>query len=637
MNKTKYLYTLVALLALSIFLNAFLAAQPIPKLFFCRSKSSFLTLVPVSAATDTLLILSANSSEEAVLIANFKKYYSAEVVEAPENPLKIAFSTLGTSTIIFANVSSLKSVLYGAYLAGILKKPVVFCREYRVFSQYLAQYSPKKIYLVELSWKTSVEAVYFKKSEAVVDYVLKENLARKFIVVTNLGDEYAVVAPYYAAIKKAVLYVSSDVTKDEKLVELIKRVEPEYVVYIASLKYLKGEKYSTIKDIYGACLKGFDKDYLIPAVSLLSGISIFDVTMLIAKAKLYNLAKGDWKHRVAQIYMYNSWPIAVKMAWLLKMCNYSVVWVSSNFKGTNLTAADVSKVLRESGVLTYINLHGSPYSMAPTTAGPSVITPRTLPLLPPTVVFTLSCSTCDFQELISAEKSIAFSFIRMGALAYIGSLYVELGGAETSTAHPELLLISILKGKTLGEAVKYVLNLHIGERKEKDIAARIHAVLIGDPELKTFPNVNLSLYKFRVLEKNRKFEIVLTKSTTVVFIDEIVVNAKKEDIKKIDIQGQSVLRWIVYEEKGSKTRILVFLSRAFSEMGNIVAGEKFIITIYYKNPMAQYMIVLIILLVALFIAAIILKERMKAKKTRTRSVETGLDRLPCEGDTSAQR
>ena len=72
-------------------------------------------------------------------------------------------------------------------------------------------------------------------------------------------------------------------------------------------------------------------------------------------------------------------------------------------------------------------------------------------------------------------------------------------------------------------------------------------------------------------------------------------------------------------------------------MGDIVAGEKFIITIYYKNPMAQYMIVLIILLVALFIAAIILKERMKAKKTRTRSVETGLDRLPCEGDTSAQR
>ncbi|MCS7103467.1 MAG: C25 family cysteine peptidase, partial [Candidatus Korarchaeum sp.] len=154
----------------------------------------------------------------------------------------------------------------------------------------------------------------------------------------------------------------------------------------------------------------------------------------------------------------------------------------------NLTEETVKSAVNVEGGLIYLSLHGNPYVMALRPDSYLVVTARTVKQLDTfsSIIITLSCSTLKFSDLENPEDSIAYSFLDSGALAYVGSTKVEFSlKSEFGTSYPDLLLLLLMNGSSLGEAVKIVNNLKISGSEGRDNES-VSEVLLGDPTLRIY-------------------------------------------------------------------------------------------------------------------------------------------------------
>ena len=229
----------------------------------------------------------------------------------------------------------------------------------------------------------------------------------------------------------------------------------------------------------------------------------------------------------------------------------------------------------------FINLHGNPYGMARTTTGPYVVTAHSLEEVNSrNIIITLSCSTCNFNEIFNPKNSIALAFISKGALAYIGARKVEYAGElETSTAFPDLITYMLLRGYSLGSAVRWVNNIHIQAASGVDPWIAAYTCLLGDPDLRLLNATGQEDAAVK-LDENEIRVSILRETCCVALRIEFPYAAEEV---KFEIRNPDVRRVLFITKEGGKYILNMFLTKKISkEVGDFKPGNVVIIKFYKK-------------------------------------------------------
>ncbi|HFC49322.1 MAG TPA: hypothetical protein ENJ59_01165, partial [Thermofilum sp.] len=300
------------------------------------------------------------------------------------------------------------------------------------------------------------------------------------LVVTFKDDTLSRLAAVYAGISNAHLLVAEDLNN---IRDAIKQHNITSVVYVISSKNLIK---MGLAELYKPVIEAYSDRFFHADVGIISGYSD-SCAINFASRSLYYLAKGVNVQSALLAYMEEAELLAEKINRELNRSGVSTYQKLVSFnEHENLTRERLIDSLKQTSGIVFINLHGNPYGMAKTTTGPYVVTAHSLEEVNSrNIIITLSCSTCNFNEIFDPKNSIALAFISKGALAYIGARKVEYAGElETSTAFPELITYMLLRGYSLGSAVRWINNIHIRAASGVDPWIAAYTCLLGDPDLR---------------------------------------------------------------------------------------------------------------------------------------------------------
>jgi hypothetical protein len=209
-------------------------------------------------------------------------------------------------------------------------------------------------------------------------------------------------------------------------------------------------------------------------------------------------------------------PLARKVGWISSLMGIPSRIYHPDISYSNLTGDLVKSLLRGRSII-YLSLHGNPYVMALKSDSHPVITASTIrgSAIPGSIIITLSCDTLKFEDLVNPEESIAYSFLDSGALAYVGSTKVEFSvSSEFGTSYPDLILMLLMSGESLGDAVRIVNNLRIRESGGISDDRAANELLLGDPTIKLRP----SDLPFGVREGRGVYRVSILNETPTIFL-----------------------------------------------------------------------------------------------------------------------
>ncbi len=407
------------------------------------------------------------------------------------------------------------------------------------------------------------------------------------------GPEYSLLAAYTAFLREAKL-IDLDFVQSSR--ELLKG--SEYVILVT--KPLTAENYERYLNIVDTLISLDDDPYLDASLGILTGP---DVTapflMLLASDTAFKRLRG--------LSLVEDLPLARKVEFIASSHGLSARILHPDVKHSNLTGKESIRVLKEArkGII-YLNLHGNPYVMALRTEGDVILTPTIVRSSRPlgTIVITLSCDTLRFDELDDPRGSIAYSFLEAGAFAYIGATKVEFSiGSEAGTSYPDLILMMALTGRTLGEAVMTVNNLHIKESSEMGISPSeaAYEVLLGDPTL------SLSAHRvpYEVERSDRAYRVDILKTTPVLYLQ---LPDGKDFLPDVEADLPSVyFKW--YSDERGMFVYVSTLSSSFS--GYFREGMSVRIELKTRHGYLEYVpYVAIMLLTALSLTALVRARRV---------------------------
>ena len=605
---TVYLLTLVVILSLQIY--------P-PSLLKISFMGSFGTNLYVNNWADYLLAYSkkeslgsnvgvvlSNSSQDASM-DDYKKVTSSHI-----NHIVIVDSSL---------LLNPKYLCYSAYLAGLIRAPIII-------------YEPNTS--ITLSSGTSLFKTVFIVSEDLIacSIVKSEISSRRYVILGDIGQlkgfalrvvknsnyvvfadesdpDYFALASRYAAEKKAKLYSYNGSMPYQEVNSLFKMIlfkeKPEFVALVCPPPV--GDRFNLVKGLYNVSTQLDDEKYLDVSIGVLTSVSAESLSNLIENSLHYNSLKGEWKNRALAASIEVGEPLAWKICREYSRTGLEVTLLSNSLEAKNLTPIMVRDWLKRGVKIAYLNMHGNPFGMYGSEQGQVLITPDSIPDMPPSVIVTLSCETCAFDRLNNPSRSIAYSFVGRGAIAYIGATFLEYGGEEYGSSYPEFTIHAInYLGLSLGETVKILNNVYI-----KKGAAPYHLILIGDPTLCISPHRQEKVAIDEV-KKDKEYNIEILAQSPAIFV-KLNLSTKVEDYHVIENQSTLYIQTFFFIEKeGEEWKANFFATREISSLGigDLKPGEVIPIKIgRLSRRMTLLLYILIPVLNGLIITLLILKRK----------------------------
>lgn len=428
------------------------------------------------------------------------------------------------------------------------------------------------------------------------------------LVVTFKDDTLSRLAAVYAGMSNAYLLVAEDLNS---IRDAIKRYNVTSVVYVISSKNLIKIGFERL---YKPVIEAYSDRFFHVNVGIITGYSD-SCAVNFASRSLYYLTKGVNAQSALLAYMEDTELLAEKIIRELNRSGISIYrkLVSFNEHG-NLTRESLVDSLKQASGIVFINLHGNPYGMARTTTGPYVVTAHSLEEVNSrNIVITLSCSTCNFNEILNPKNSIALAFISKGALAYIGARKVEyVGELETSTAFPELITYMLLRGYSLGSAVRWVNNIHIRAASSVDPWIAAYTCLLGDPDLRLLNATGQEDAAVKLNENEIRVNIL---RETCCVVSRIEFPYAAEEVK-FELKNPDVRRVLFITKERGKYILNMFLTKKISkEVGDFKPGDVVIIKFYKKLSIFDLLPYAAATFIA-FLAVILYVKRRKRKILR---------------------
>ncbi len=291
------------------------------------------------------------------------------------------------------------------------------------------------------------------------------------------GIEYSFLASYAALLRNASL-LDAESNFDPSLLR-----DVSYVIVVT--RPLTKDNYQRYTRLLEIMTKIDDDPYIDASFGLITGNYIETPFLMLLANELLQLPR-----ELVGISLVEDLPLARKVERISSLMGLPSKIYHPDLSYSNLTGDFVRSLLRGRSII-YLSLHGNPYVMALKSDGYPVITASTVrgSAIPGSIIITLSCDTLKFEDLTNPEESVAYSFLDSGALAYIGSTRVEFSiSSEFGTSYPDLMLMLLMNGESLGDAVRIVNNLRIRESRGKPDDGAANELLLGDPTLKLRPN-----------------------------------------------------------------------------------------------------------------------------------------------------
>lgn len=418
------------------------------------------------------------------------------------------------------------------------------------------------------------------------------------VVVSFRGDPFAYLGPLYAAATNASLKVV-DSPSDLKLRENGRGS----LVYL--LSFPKFKEYG-LASLYEPLVKASSERYFTYSVGLLTAPALEDLSAVLARS-IYYLAGNVELRTALLVSLSESIVISERIHSTLAGENVGMVKLYQTEHSDNITYANLLRGLERSDII-FLNLHGNPYGMAKTTTGPLLLSARNVQKVRRgSIVVTLSCLTCNLEDLPSLEYSVAVSFILRGAAAYVGARRLEfVGELGGSTGYPEVMVALLAAEYTVGDAVRFINNIHIsrlGGPKPWEVA---YVCLLGDPDIK-FGGLHERFFTASV--EGERIIIKVLRNTSVVVGDIPIpeYNIKKFEIKDSTVDGL----FITSVEEGE--RVLHFALTRFPgyRRGMFSRGEEITIHIVARQEIWQIAPVAVLVAVSAIFLSYLLKRKAR--------------------------
>ena len=319
------------------------------------------------------------------------------------------------------------------------------------------------------------------------------------------GNYYAFLAAYTAILKGA------------SLLDMDAGFDLSYLQGVSDVIVVSGPLWRGNSDRYSKMLNLFtkidDDPYLDVSFGVLTGNYLeTPFLMLLWDEILGNIGFQG----LVGISLTEDLPITRKVERISSILGLSPKVYYPDLSYSNLSEETVRSILRVRGGFIYLSLHGNPYVMALRPDGLPVLTAQTVKQLDVigSIIFTLSCSTLKFSDISDPENSVAYSFLDSGALAYVGSTKVEFSlRSEFGTSYPDLLLLLLMNGSSLGEAVKIVNNLKMSGSGSRDVESASE-ILLGDPTIR----ISGARTPFRVSGGDGRYLVDIEEATPTLFL-----------------------------------------------------------------------------------------------------------------------
>lgn len=403
------------------------------------------------------------------------------------------------------------------------------------------------------------------------------------------GIEYAFLAAYVA------------VLKDAPLLDMEEGFEPSILKGASHVIVVTKPLWRGNYQRYNTMLKYFtevDGDpYLDVSFGLLTGNKI-DAPFLMLLWE--EVLRGAWSGRMMGVSLLEDLPLARKVELVSRSMGFTTEVYHPDLNYSNLTEEKMKSILETNGGLLYLSLHGNPYVMALRSDSHPVLSARTIRQVSVfgSLIITLSCDTLSFSDIENPRESLAYSFIDSGALAYVGSMKVELTlGSELGTSYPDLLIALLSSGSTLGEAVMTVNNLRIKASRGDPEAA--NEVLLGDPTLRLR---NPKALPFTVERMKGKYVIETKEDTPLIFLR--VNESGKEPSVKSDMPYLH-LEW--YEDERGIFIYITTLSTSYA--GYFKPGSEVELEMIEKMNLFEVLPYFILILMILIILRAFLRKQ----------------------------
>jgi len=420
------------------------------------------------------------------------------------------------------------------------------------------------------------------------------------VVVGFRGDSLALLAAIYAGLteSKFVVVGYPDELKNKF------RGEVSTVVYVISFENLSSWGFA---ELYRPVIEAKGDKYMLINVGVITGSTETCAWSLAMRSAWYLYNRPEPVNSLI-VYMDDSKLLAEKVARCLRREGVRIRALEYKASGGgNLTSVRLREELERTSGIVYVNLHGNPYCMATRTTGPCLIGYWNMPMIGPrTIVVTLSCSTCDLEEVRRGKYSVALAYLSKGALAYIGARRIEYSGdLETSTAYPEFIVQALMDGWSLGEAVRVVNNFHIRQYKKVEPWVAAYTCLIGDPDLvvseKEEPSCKAEI-------RGDTIRVEITRETCCAFT-QIPVDFSLEEVKFEKKRPDIYIRVFITQEGGTKILNLYLTRKISKELGDLAPGEVFEIKVIRKMGLETSILIGLAITLGLIALGYILRKK----------------------------
>ena len=387
---------------------------------------------------------------------------------------------------------------------------------------YIKGLSPKELaYLLVYLHEINKPDVLYNKSKIhsilsrlgdIIKNISSRRSSYAILFFSSDGDYYAILAAYAAILKKARM-IDMDYIK----VNPASLRGVDYMIMIT--KPLTNINYGRYDKVLKLAL-GIDNDpYLDSSLGVITGVTIDTPFILLLGSTFISSMSSK---AVRGISLEDDLPLARKIEYVSSSYGYNSKIIHPNIRYSNITPEIALSILNEAeGGIIYLNLHGNPYVMALKSDRYPIITSSLIRRaeIDASIIITLSCDTLRFSELEDPGRLIAYSMLQAGTFAYVGSRKVEFSiSSEAGTSYPDLLLLMLMNGYSIGEAVMTINNFHIMEFQKAGIrnTEAAYEILLGDPSLKLRSN---TMFPYRVQRiAGRKYEIYILSTIPTVYV-----------------------------------------------------------------------------------------------------------------------
>ncbi len=406
------------------------------------------------------------------------------------------------------------------------------------------------------------------------------------------GIQYAILAAYAAILKNARMI---DMDSKEINPKMLKGAD--YLIMIT--EPLTSVNYRRYDKVLKLALSIDEDPYLDASLGVITGVTIDTPFILLLGSTFTSFIS---RKVVRGISLEDDLPLARKIEYISSFYGYNSRIVHPNVRYSNVTPEVALSILNEAaGGIIYLNLHGNPYVMALKSNGYPIITSALIRRaeIDGSMTITLSCDTLRFSELEDPGGSVAYSMLQAGAFAYIGSRKVEFSiSSEAGTSYPDLLLLMLMNGYSIGEAVKTVNNFHIMKFQKEGIknTEAAYEIVLGDPSLRLKSNPVLPYRVQRVTSKKYEVHVLDTIPTIYIRLMNLQGNVK-------DIYVKSKLPSTYYVWYADDRGAFVYISTLSSSYGGYFPKESSILIEIVTNQwyidLISYVAILLIIAVSL--------------------------------------